>query len=101
MKLNLNDSSLAPDNPSRTEATRWVSNEELRVHRNPTDAWVSIRGQVYDVTSYLQFHPGGAKILLSSCGRDSTDLFDKYHRWIDASYLLGSKRVGQLQADKE
>jgi cytochrome b involved in lipid metabolism len=93
------ESSEAP--PSLPDTSRWVTSEELRSHRSPSDAWVSIRGQVYDVTSYLQFHPGGAKILLASCGRDATAVFDKHHRWIDASYLLRSKKVGRLQASKE
>lgn len=96
MKLNLNDK------PSEAkDATRWISKDELASHRSPTDAWISIKGRVYDITSYLQFHPGGAKILLAASGRDATVLFDKYHRWIDASYLLDSKAVGKLLQENE
>ena len=102
MKQNSKDASSKPSLvPPQMDTTQWITKEELKTHRTTADAWISIRGVVYDVTSYMQFHPGGAKILLASCGRDSTDLFDRHHRWVDASYLLGSKRVGRLQVNVE
>ena len=101
MKLNLNDQPPKLTTKEVTaKATRWISKEELKSHRSPSDAWISIKGQVYDITSYLQFHPGGAKILLATSGRDATELFDKYHRWIDASYLLESKVMGRLRTEE-
>lgn len=45
----------------------------------------------------MQFHPGGARILLKAAGTDGTALFLKHHAWIDADYLLGRKAVGWLQ----
>jgi cytochrome b involved in lipid metabolism len=33
--------------------------------------------KVYDVTSFLQNHPGGADILLSQGGKDATEAFIK------------------------
>ena len=34
--------------------------------------WVVINGQVYDVTDFLDEHPGGAAIILKYGGKDAT-----------------------------
>lgn len=36
-----------------------VSCDELRRHNTRKDAWLAIRGKVYNVTTYMDFHPGG------------------------------------------
>lgn len=36
-----------------------ITPKELAQHRSQTDAWVSLNGKVFDVTKYLDYHPGG------------------------------------------
>ena len=36
-----------------------VSHAELARHNKQSDAWLAIRGKVYNVTAYMDFHPGG------------------------------------------
>lgn len=38
--------------------------------------------QVYNITHYLRFHPGGVPLLLKVAGKDGTALFNKYHAWV-------------------
>lgn len=38
-----------------------VSLAELQLHCKKDDAWLAIRGKVYNVTHYMDFHPGGKK----------------------------------------
>ena len=38
---------------------RPISAEELKQHNTRADAWMAIRGKVYNVTRYMDFHPGG------------------------------------------
>ena len=38
--------------------------EELRKHNSKDDAWMAIRGLVYDVTEYMKYHPGGPDELM-------------------------------------
>lgn len=52
--------------------------------------------QVYNITPYLKYHPGGEKILLSVAGKDGTPAFDRYHRWVNAPALIGRLVVGVL-----
>ena len=59
-----------------------ITREELARHNTREDCWMSIEGMVYDVTPYIQYHPGGDKILLGK-GKDATALYKKYHPWVN------------------
>ena len=48
---------------------------EVAKHSRETDCWIIVQGAVYDVTSYLYLHPGGAGTILAYCGRDATEAF--------------------------
>lgn len=53
------------------------------------ELWCVIDGKVYDISSYLKFHPGGTDILIKH--RNSDDLityFNKYHQWVNYEKLL-------------
>lgn len=56
-----------------------ISWEELAKHNTAEDCWVAINGKVYDLTSFLEEHPAGPKIITRQAGKDGTDAFDPYH----------------------
>lgn len=41
-----------------------ITREELNKHNKPDDLWISVCGKVYDVTEYMDHHPGGVERLL-------------------------------------
>jgi hypothetical protein len=41
---------------------------DVAVHNNANDCWLVIDGQAYDVTRFLEEHPGGDEVLLSATG---------------------------------
>ncbi|EFX04465.1 cytochrome b5 [Grosmannia clavigera kw1407] len=52
------------------------------VAKHKTDAdglYVIIDGGVYNVTDFVEEHPGGEKILRRMAGRDASKAFWKYH----------------------
>ncbi|KUJ24505.1 cytochrome b5 [Mollisia scopiformis] len=51
--------------------------EEIAKHNTPDDLWIIISGSVYDVTAYIQKHPGGVEALHSVAGTDATKGFRK------------------------
>ncbi|EPB73589.1 oxidoreductase NAD-binding domain protein [Ancylostoma ceylanicum] len=55
--------------------------------------------QVYDVTSYLEFHPGGIPQLMRAAGTDGTDLFNQIHAWVNYENMLKSCLVGRFTGD--
>lgn len=36
-----------------------VTMSEVRQHKTEDDAWMVYRGKVYNITPYIEFHPGG------------------------------------------
>ncbi|EFB27347.1 hypothetical protein PANDA_014737 [Ailuropoda melanoleuca] len=55
-----------------------VTEEELKKHNKKDDCWICIRGLVYNVSPYMEYHPGGEDELMKAAGSDGTDLFDQY-----------------------
>lgn len=58
--------------------------EEVAQHTKSEDAWVIIKGFVFDVTQYHHSHPGGSKFLLAKAGMDATDDFEALRHSIRA-----------------
>ncbi|QLQ81236.1 hypothetical protein HG537_0E05920 [Torulaspora globosa] len=56
-----------------------ITVSELRKHNSINDCWIALNGQVYDITSFLQKHPGGVARLLEVAGSDATDKFYQIH----------------------
>ncbi|KAL6655736.1 hypothetical protein ACP70R_006562 [Stipagrostis hirtigluma subsp. patula] len=48
--------------------------KEVSTHNTRRDCWIIIKDKVYDVTSYVEEHPGGDAIL-NNAGDDSTEGF--------------------------
>ncbi|KAI9093132.1 cytochrome b5-like heme/steroid binding domain-containing protein, partial [Phlyctochytrium arcticum] len=81
--------------PSHTRLERYTLTQ-IREHRSRTDVWMAIRGKVYNCTSYVKFHPGGAGQLMRGAGKDATELFMKVHPWVNVDGLLEKCCVGYL-----
>lgn len=48
-------------------------------HNKQNDLWVVIDNCVYDLTLFVDSHPGGSLALVHAAGHDCTDLFTEYH----------------------
>ncbi|KAG8858603.1 Cytochrome b2, mitochondrial precursor [Serendipita sp. 411] len=56
-----------------------ISYEEVKRHNTAESCWVIINGIVYDVTEFLDVHPGGRHVILKAAGTDATRLFTPIH----------------------
>ena len=54
------------------------------------------RAQVYDVTKFLEDHPGGSEILVTSTGRDATEDFEDVVHSRSAIKQLDEYYIGEL-----
>lgn len=62
---------------------RRISSSEVAQHDSIHDAWMILKGKVYNIGPYLHYHPGGVTILKNVLGKDGTPHFDKYHPWVN------------------
>ena len=69
---------------------------EVKKHKSKYDGWMIIRGEVYNVTPYLPYHPGGDQIMLQLLGKDATKDFDKNHDYVSL-HMLEACHVGTLK----
>ncbi|KAE9603357.1 hypothetical protein Lal_00008251 [Lupinus albus] len=69
---------------------------EIAQHNSSNDCWLLIRGKVYNVTKFLNDHPGGDDVLLSSTGKDATDDFDDVGHSTSAEAMLEEFYVGDI-----
>lgn len=53
-------------------APKYISYQEVQKHNSRASCWVIVEGQVYDVTSFLEQHPGGVGVVVKNSGKDAT-----------------------------
>ncbi|CAL7952123.1 unnamed protein product [Xylocopa violacea] len=72
--------------------------KEVAKH-NGTDGetiWIVVHDMVYDVTNYMDKHPGGRELLEEYAGQDATRGFEETGHSSDAKRILKSFIVGEL-----
>lgn len=72
--------------------------EQVSEHSSSHDCWLIIGGKVYDVTRFLEEHPGGDDVLLSATGKDATDDFEDVGHSKTARDMLTDYYVGDIDA---
>lgn len=88
-----------------------LSAGEVAKHGKGSDCWEIIDGKVYDFTSYLNQHPGGADIVIAYCGQEASNAFatkggqgrnhSDFARKLLANYLVGNlnQKISGTAAD--
>ena len=68
---------------------------QVKANKSAAKCWSVINGNVYDLTAWINSHPGGSGSIISLCGIDGTQDFLAMHRNQSkpesrlSSYLLG------------
>ncbi|KAL1563267.1 Cytochrome B5-like protein [Salvia divinorum] len=57
-----------------SQSSKAYTKADVSSHNKRTDCWIIIKDKVYDVSSYVEEHPGGDAIL-AHAGDDSTEGF--------------------------
>ncbi|VDK38795.1 unnamed protein product [Dibothriocephalus latus] len=53
-----------------------ISFKEVKKHNKKDDCWVIIHDKVYDVTKFMEEHPGGEDVILEQAGGYATEPFE-------------------------
>ena len=78
--INLQDQNSTGQNIVNTASTtKTYSLSDIASRNKPTDCWTIVNGKVYDLTAWINKHPGGDQSILSICGIDGSNAFNKQH----------------------
>lgn len=69
---------------------------DIAAHNTRLDAVFVIDNRVYDVTKFLDDHPGGHEVLLNNAGKDATEEFDDIGHSLDAKELMKKFLIGEV-----
>ncbi|NP_001295127.1 cytochrome b5 isoform A [Solanum lycopersicum] len=70
--------------------------EEVAKHNKTKDCWLIISGKVYDVTPFMDDHPGGDEVLLSATGKDATNDFEDVGHSDSAREMMDKYYIGEI-----
>jgi cytochrome b involved in lipid metabolism len=74
--------------------------EEVAKHNAPPSVWSVYNGSVYDITMYINVHPGGKKILEKVFGKDMSAMFNKFHGYTKIDNIIGPLKIGYISKQK-
>ncbi|KAH9999915.1 cytochrome b5 [Russula vinacea] len=77
--------------------TKVVTLSELREHATKDNIWVLLHSKVYDVTKFIDEHPGGDEVILSEAGKDATEAFEDVGHSDEARALLPGMLIGEFE----
>ncbi|GAA5876614.1 hypothetical protein JCM8547_002422 [Rhodosporidiobolus lusitaniae] len=88
-------------------ADKTYTADEVAKHTSTDEGvWLVVDGGVYDVTGFLDDHPGGRKVLLNMAGKDATDKFWQFHskkilQETAVPFLIGQLSTGGVDEAKD
>lgn len=84
-----------------------LKGDEIAQHNSRKSCWVIIHGKCYDVSDFLDEHPGGPKIILKYAGKDATEEYEPIHppdtldKYLDKSKHLGDVDMGTVEKEEK
>ena len=70
--------------------------KEVAVHCTVESCWMVVLDKVYDLTEFIEHHPGGYEIMLEYAGSDATNVFLEKPHTIEAHQMLEKYLLGEL-----
>ncbi|OGM48045.1 hypothetical protein ABOM_002904 [Aspergillus bombycis] len=68
--------------------------KEISQHKTKDDLWLIIHNKVYDVTKFLDEHPGGEDVVLDLAGQDASSAYDDVGHSDEAGEVLSTLQIG-------
>ena len=88
---------VAPSTTTANASIASIALTEVAQHATADDCWSVVNGNVYDLTQWINEHPGGSGPIESMCGVDATTAFNNQHNGQgDAETSLASFQIGTV-----
>ncbi|CAN9506057.1 unnamed protein product [Ophioblennius macclurei] len=72
---------------------------EIEEQKTFKSTWIIIHNKVYDVTKFLEEHPGGEEVLREQAGGNATESFEDVGHSTDAREMAGDMVIGEVHPD--
>lgn len=82
--------------PTSTQSSGYTMTD-VRAHNSATSCYSAVNGSVYDLTGWVNSHPGGRAAILMICGKDGSPLFNAQHSGSNkVAKILVKYKIGDL-----
>ncbi|XP_074549417.1 cytochrome b5 [Halichoeres trimaculatus] len=81
------------------DGVRYFKLSEIEEQNTFKSTWIIIHNKVYDVTKFLEEHPGGEEVLREQAGGDATESFEDVGHSTDAREMAQDMIIGELHPD--
>lgn len=81
------------------DGVKYYRLSEIEQKNTFKSTWIIISNKVYDVTKFLEEHPGGEEVLREQAGGDATESFEDVGHSSDAREMSLSMMIGELHPD--
>ncbi|XP_018620736.1 cytochrome b5 [Scleropages formosus] len=72
---------------------------EVQQRNTSKSTWLIINYKVYDVTKFLEQHPGGEEVLREQAGGDATETYEDIGHSTDAKKMAQNYIIGELHPE--
>ncbi|XP_030623031.1 cytochrome b5 isoform X2 [Chanos chanos] len=86
-------------NGTEAEGVKYYRLSEVEERNTFKSTWIIIDYKIYDVTKFLEEHPGGEEVLREQAGGDATESFEDVGHSTDAREMARSMIVGELHPE--
>nr|QWJ73357.1 Cytochrome B5 isoform C [Isatis tinctoria] len=73
-----------------------ISFHDVARHKCKNDCWILIHGKVYDISSFIDEHPGGDNVILAVTGKDASADFDDVGHSKEAKETMKKYCIGDV-----
>ncbi|CAE7284014.1 CYB2, partial [Symbiodinium microadriaticum] len=87
--------------PGTSAISKNIPLSEVNRHCTPENCWVALNGKVYDLSEFMDRHPGGPTTILAWAGKDASKFFNDIHKGVKIdAYLRPEAFLGDLGVDE-
>uniref|UniRef100_A0A3Q0T169 Cytochrome b5 n=1 Tax=Amphilophus citrinellus TaxID=61819 RepID=A0A3Q0T169_AMPCI len=87
------------DQEKSPDGVRYYRLSEIEAQNSFKSTWIIIHNKVYDVTKFLEEHPGGEEVLREQAGGNATESFEDVGHSTDAREMASSLMIGEVHPD--
>ncbi|KAM9250107.1 LOW QUALITY PROTEIN: cytochrome b5-like [Dugong dugon] len=81
------------------KAVKYYTLDEIKKHNHTQSTWLILHHKVYDLTKFLDEHPGGEEVFREQAGSDATENFEDAGHSTDAREMSKAYIFGELHPD--